>query len=828
MADRDRSSENDSSVSYPTYPQGPSFNKTSTMKKFLLYTALFLIILSSHHATSQCNAAFEWEQLQNSLSIHFINQSTSEHDIVSNSWNFGDGHQGDGVNPTHTYDEPGVYLVCLIIMDNEGCVADVCHEVTVEANGGDNCEAFFEYEANHVTQTVHFFDGSESDHDISSYSWNFGDGHTGDGQNPIHEYDHGGTYEVCLTIVSETGCEDTYCHAVFIEELPGGCEAFFEFEVNHVTNTVHFFDGSDSDHDISQYIWDFGDNHSGDGQNPVHVYAEDGTYLVCLTIVTEDGCEDTYCHEVHIETPGDNCEAFFEFEVNHLTQVVHFFNGSESEHDIVSYLWNFGDGHTGDGENPVHEYEHGGLYEVCLTIVSETGCEDTYCHAVFIEDLPEGCEAYFTFDINHENNVVHFFDDSESAHDIAQWFWNFGDGHTGTGENPEHHYDNPGTYEVCLSIVSETGCEDTYCHHVVIEGEGDDCHAAFVIHDTNNPLLFEFIDQSTSDHDIATWLWNFGDGSTDSVENAVHLFDTPGVYTICLLIISETGCVSDICHTLEVGIEHPCEALFSFEINQAEQTVHFFNQSSSEHDIVQFVWNFGDGHTGDGQNPIHEYDSPGTYLVCLSIVDETGCEDMYCHHVVIHEPEPECEAAFFWEYDSETDSLVFHNTSDGSTPHTTWLWTFGDGGTSTEENPQHEYAEDGVYTICLIMIDSTTDCVSDVCHTFVQNYQNEEENNEQQEAQEPPPANFTDGPVVRYSNPVTNTLSLTWSQTVAGTVSIQLLDLTGNRVLSTTLDMVLPGEIKQTLTIPSIPAGLYVIVLTLPEAQITKQVMIVD
>ena len=61
---------------------------------------------------------------------------------VTWQWNFGDGHNGDAQNPYHTYDEPGTYVVCLVITDAAGCVSDVCHEIQV---GEPECNAAFSY-----------------------------------------------------------------------------------------------------------------------------------------------------------------------------------------------------------------------------------------------------------------------------------------------------------------------------------------------------------------------------------------------------------------------------------------------------------------------------------------------------------------------------------------------------------------------------------------------------------------------------------------------------------------------------------------------------------
>jgi PKD repeat protein len=241
----------------------------------------------------ECHAQFEWEV--DGLVVHFINQSTSGGEIISYQWNFGDGHMGDGQNPNHTYEQPGEYLVCLIIHDNQGCVSDVCHEIVIEEVQGE-CHAQFEWEVDGLV--VHFINQSTSGGEIISYQWNFGDGHMGDGQNPNHTYEHPGVYVVCLIIHDNQGCAADVCHEVVIEEVQGECHAQFEWDADDQNDlTIHFTDLSTSDGVIGFWHWTFGDGSESDDQNPSHTYDEPGTYTVCLVIMDEDeGCASDVCH----------------------------------------------------------------------------------------------------------------------------------------------------------------------------------------------------------------------------------------------------------------------------------------------------------------------------------------------------------------------------------------------------------------------------------------------------------------------------------------------------------------------------------------------------
>ena len=682
------------------------------MKKFLLLLSSVLFL--GTQVSAQCNANFTWEQLPGTLTIHFTNTSTSEHDITSNQWNFGDGHMGDGVNPNHTYDQPGVYLVCLIIHDSEGCVADVCHEVVVEAISS-NCEAGFNWEQIPNTLTIHFINTSTSEHDITSYQWFFGDGHTGDGANPNHTYSAPGTYHVCLVIHDAVGCVSEVCHDVVVQAVSGNCEAAFNWEQFPGTLEIDFNSTSTSEHDIVSYQWNFGDGHMGDGPSPSHIYDEPGVYLVCLIITDETGCVSDVCHEVVVQSISGECEAGFTWEQIPGTLTIHFTNTSTSPHDITSYQWNFGDGHMGDGQNPNHTYDQPGVYLVCLIIHDAAGCVSDVCHEVVVEAVSGDCEAGFTWEQIPGTLTIAFNNTSTSPNDITSYQWNFGDGHMGDGENPHHTYDQPGVYLVCLIIHDAAGCVSDVCHEVVVQAVSGDCEAGFTWEQIPGTLTIHFTNTSTSPNDITSYQWNFGDGHMGDGQNPNHTYDQPGVYLVCLIIHDAAGCVSDVCHEVVVqAVNGECQAGFTWEQIPGTLTIHFTNTSTSPHDITSYQWNFGDGHQGDGANPNHTYAEPGVYVVCLIIHDAAGCVSDVCHEVVVEPVSSTCDAEFTWD---QIDTLTIHFNSTSTSNHDiiSYQWIFGDGHMGDGQNTNHTYAEPGVYLVCLIIHDNAG-CVADVCH----------------------------------------------------------------------------------------------------------------
>src|SRR5690606_4178853 len=128
---------------------------------------------------------------------------------------------------------------------------------------------------------------------------------------------------------------------------------------------------------------------------------------------------------------------------------------------ITSYSWDFGDGNTSSDANPSHTYTTPGNYTVELTLGSQTNCQDVVTQNITIFPFPT---ADFTADAVCQGTVTSFQDQStidlNYGDVINSWTWDFGDGNTGTGQNPTHTYMNEGIYDVTLTIGTTSGCTD--------------------------------------------------------------------------------------------------------------------------------------------------------------------------------------------------------------------------------------------------------------------------------------------------------------------------------------------------------------------------------
>lgn len=253
-------------------------------------------------------------------------------------------------------------------------------EICTQAFG---CQAYFYYEIDQQYPfLVYFTDLSEGD--IETWGWDFGDGSSSSGQNPSHEYNEAGSYEVCLTVENASdSCYSLFCDVVFVGQ--NSCMADFEWEASDIPLEIIFTDLSEGNIDF--WEWDFGDGTLSSEQSPVHQYTEEGEYLVSLVVGDSMGsCFDDTWRMVHITNDSSSCKALFAYALDTLNNTPNVYSFQDnSEGNIGEWLWEFGDGQTSDQQHPQHTYQEGGTYDVCLNIASspaEEDCFDRICHTI--------------------------------------------------------------------------------------------------------------------------------------------------------------------------------------------------------------------------------------------------------------------------------------------------------------------------------------------------------------------------------------------------------------------------------------------------------------
>tara|TARA_B100001109_G_C18864717_1_gene476407 strand:- start:10177 stop:12468 length:2292 start_codon:yes stop_codon:yes gene_type:complete len=540
------------------------------------------------------------------------------------------------------------------------------------------CVSNFSYYSNGLT--VQFLDSSTVLSGNPTYLWDFGDGGTSIAQNPLHTYSNIGTYIVSLQLRTTTGCTSVFSDTITLT-LP--CSADFTYTVD--SNNLVFFNNTSNPINNSTFQWDFGDGTSDTTISPTHWYNNPGTYVVTLTMTNSIGQTCSLFDTVYVNF----CQAFFTKNIS--GSGIGTFNNYSTSSPSTLFRWNFGDGtptlNKNDKSVTTHQYTTSGTYAVSLVLYdSISNCTSSYFDSVSV-NLPN-CSARYTYTIRQD--TVLFTNQSTNFQSVI---YDFGDGNQSSLANPSHVYTQSGTYTVCQTVLdSSNGCTDTYCDsfQVIVP----QCSAGFnylinedTLHLTNQAINFTHLS------------YDFGDGSSSSQLNPTYIYSQSGTYIVCQTVFDSTrNCQQTFCDTVQINIPK-CHAEFTF--TTSADTIQITNTASN---YTSINYNFGDGTSNTSENPTHIYTQSGIYVVCQTVFDSLrNCTDTFCDSIEIQVPK--CEAGFTIQQIG--DSISITNTAQNFT-HLSY--SFGDGSTSTETNPIHEYTQSNQYQITQVVFDSLRNC----------------------------------------------------------------------------------------------------------------------
>ncbi len=601
-------------------------NLYTNFKSKLALIAIFCMMLVSSKSNAQCAATYTYTYDSIGTSIQFF-PAVNGIVPVTYQWDFNDGTSSTSGTPIHTYNFNGWVEVCLLATFSNGCTVTYCDSLPTQYVSN-NCSASFSYAS--TPSGISFTNLSTSTDSSVAYSWNFGDGSSSSQVYPQHSYANPGTYTVCLTMNTSSGCSDTFCSLVQVSGMLN-CSANFSANSIPGTTVVNFIDASTSTGSvITGYFWDFGDSTISTQLNPAHTYPGPGTYTACLTIQSSNGCTSTICHLVYVGN-GNPCLAAFTSYSNPGTNNIDFYDQSTTQDSIVSYFWDYGDGDSAFAFNPSHHYASSGYYYVCLTITSASGCNSTFCDTVY-SPQPVTCNANFASQIS--GSVAVFYPNYISG--SAIYTWTFGDGSTLTQLGSPvvtHIYNGIGVYNVCLSI-QDSACSSSSCNAIVI-GANTACAALYSYTVNSTGTQFSFTNYSTA---ATNYSWSFGDGTASNQMNPVHTYNQAGPFTVCLTITDTTsGCSDTFCRS--VSAANACDPVFYAQPDSANVIgvpMTFTVYSPCGVPSVVMI-DFGDGNSAVGTSATinYTYASPGTYYVCVCEVigTDTLC---FCDTVVVY------------------------------------------------------------------------------------------------------------------------------------------------------------------------------------------------
>ena len=372
----------------------------------------------------------------------------------------------------------------------------------------------------------------------------------------------------------------------------------------------------------------------------------------------------------------------------------------------TAWKWNFGDGTSSTAKNPTHKYSKVGKYKVTLTVTNSAGSNTaTKSNYITVTATSQAPVAEFSASPTSGKAPLNIVFTDKSTGTPTAWKWNFGDGTTSTARNPTHKYYKTGKYTVTMTATNAAGSNTvTKSNYITVTATTTKPIASFTSDVTSGktPLNVAFKDTSTGTP--TAWKWNFGDGTSSTLQNPTHKYSKVGKYKVTLTVTNEAGSntvTKSNYITVTTGFQDSV-AEFSASPTSGNMPLNVAFTDKSTGNPTAWKWNFGDGTSSTAKNPTHKYSKAGKYTVTLTAKNAAGSNTVKKSNYITVTTAATKPVADFWGSQLSGNAplkVTFKETSKEAP--TAWKWDFGDGTYSTEKNPTHTYSKTGTYTVKL-------------------------------------------------------------------------------------------------------------------------------
>ncbi|TJY72355.1 PKD domain-containing protein [Arthrobacter sp. CAU 1506] len=428
--------------------------------------------------------------------------------------------------------------------------------------------------------------------------------------------DEAAVYSTSLTL------EQVQAHYAFGGTLNKAPVADFTSVVDGKNVVFDARDSSDADGRIVAYSWDFGDGTTGEGAGIQHLYNEVGTFTVTLTVKDDGGATASKQAEVTTVRPNAAPTAALTSTSTGLRVSFDATGSADSDGTIAGYAWDFGDGSTGTGVDPVHRYAAGGEYQVTLTVTDNDGASAAATVQLVVANAEPS--AVFSFSTDGLDAAFDAGGSDDPDGGVSGYAWDFGDGSTGSGKTVSHRYAQAGTYEAVLTVTDDLGARSTASQSVTVnvpEGPG----AVFSKEVTGRTIRLDASGSGSPNGTVTGYAWDFGDGERAAGATVSHAFAADGTYTVTLVVTGSNGGTSSYSEEITVANAAPVAV---YQSTADGLNVAFDAAGSSDPDgtVESYAWDFGDGSQGTGATVEHQYGASGDYEVTLTVTDNAGAE----------------------------------------------------------------------------------------------------------------------------------------------------------------------------------------------------------
>jgi len=606
-------------------------------------------------------------------------------------------------DPTYKFTQNGTCVIRLISNLN-GCRSTVYDTVTVTDSLVVNFDAA-QTQKCVPPLTVNFLKTTTGG---TNCQWLFGDPNNGQSpicNNPTYTYMNSGCFDVTLNVSNPSGCVSkvTKKNFVCIQSFKGAIGA--DNLSGCAPLTVNFSNATQVSQQIVDCQWNFGlaPGVSSNDCDPLAVtYTTPGNYDVWLRVETADGCFDTVRTVVTV-----NAKPVVDFVANPLENCVKkptvftcLCSGG------TKYDWDFGPGNSTQ-QNPTWYYDEVGPHTVTLT-VSRGNCVTTVTKVNYINTLfpkaefiaPRACGSPTT---------VNFTSQSIGADSL---WWVFGDSSPNGGNvtTISHTYPTTNTYTATLYVKNfTTGCIDSLSKKISFTSSAPGFGAAKRSVCVGSTVAF--VDSSSYG---STWLWSFGDGTTSTLRNPTHKYDSVGRYTVKLILDKGTACEDSVIRVNYITVNKPIAQFTADSTTGCRPlTVNYTDLSQGNFEpIVSWSWKLPT--PSSVQNPSYIYNGPAAaYVISLTVTDAAGCTATIIKNNYIR------PVIFTPNFNISSTRcpgrpISFTNTTQGPANYD-FYWDYGDlSNDSFKVNTNHTYSINGSYSVRLTAVQKTTGCRASV------------------------------------------------------------------------------------------------------------------
>jgi len=581
----------------------------------------------------------------------------------------------------------------------------------------------------------------ENDH-IVTYHWDFGDDTEGSGLVVQHTYDSPGEYRVLLTLIDAKGGQAQVSRLVRVQAQSPPIADFSlvplpPSRIPRAGDPIRFQDeSSDPDGRIVAREWRFGEGVTASDAEVVHTFELSGTYPVSLRVLDDSGDDAVQTQSVRIASrvpiaaftsvparPNAGDSVRFDASASH-----------DPDGHIELYRWDFGESgnRTYDTSDPVvdHVFRTGGERSIRLIVVDDTAdVSDPTTETLSVNIAPVAAFQLCTFEAN-ELAPVRFNDNSHDEDgSILAWSWDFGDGTHTEMADPEHVFEDNGSFAVRLTVTDDNGASDTTVAELTILNLPPTAQLTCASSTRPTGEAFRFDASGSIDPSphgaIVTYEWDLdGDGHFELISNSPtisHTYDDDGTYTVRVRVTDDDGSVilSDPLSVVSTNRAPRIRqiAWTPFEPTDSDDVCFSAVATDQDGEVVHWFWNVDDRPTVNTKQISACCLHDGQHTITLTVEDDDGARsDPLSVDIVIDNAPPVADFApvILGERCAVFDARDSHDPSPtGTILHV--AWDFGDGtscpgtpsgcGTGNRLAPTHCYSEGGTYIVTLVVID---------------------------------------------------------------------------------------------------------------------------